>query len=155
MLTANAVMPPELKVFLQRWLITTLAVLVAANALHGIRYETISGLLAATLLLGLLNAFVRPVMMLLSLPLLVVSLGLFTVVINALLLYFVGQFQFFHVDTFWTAIKGAVLISIISTLLTLATGLGGGRLRVRTSRQPPRDRGPAASGPGDGPVIDV
>jgi putative membrane protein len=152
----SVILPSELRVFLQRWLITTLSVLVAANVLRGIRYDTISGLLAATLLLGLLNAFVRPVMMLLSLPLLVVSLGLFTVIINALLLYFVGQFEFFHVDSFWTAIKGAVLIGFVSFLLSIATGLGGGRVRVRRSQEPPRPPGSRPGrGGGGGPVIDV
>ena len=148
-------MPAEFIVFLHRWGTTTLAVLVTANVVRGINYDSIEGLLAATLLLGLLNAFARPVMMLLSLPLLVVTLGLFTIVINALLLYFVGQLRFFHVDNFRTAIKGALLISIISFVLNVATGLHKPRIRIRASRRhPPRPPGP--SGPGnDGPVIDV
>ena len=151
---------PESKAFLQRWAITTLAVLVAANVLQGISYDSPSGLLAATLLLGLLNAFVKPVMMLLSLPLLLFTLGLFTLVINAGLLYFVGQLKFFHVDSFWTAMKGAFLISLITLVLNAATGLSGGRVRVRSSVR--RRRGPRGPGrsvgpppPGQGPVIDV
>ncbi|MFM8360463.1 MAG: phage holin family protein, partial [Verrucomicrobiota bacterium] len=55
--------------FLQRWLVITVGVLVAAQVVPGIRYDTLSSLLVASLLLGLLNAFVRPVLLLLSLPL--------------------------------------------------------------------------------------
>ena len=54
----------RVKAFLQRWLITTLAVLVAANVVRGIDYDSVAGLLVASLLLGILNAFVRPVMVL-------------------------------------------------------------------------------------------
>ena len=79
-------MTENLKPFLQRWAITTVAVLVAANVVTGIRYDTTGGLLAASLLLGILNAFLRPVMLLLSLPLLILTLGMFTLVINAILL---------------------------------------------------------------------
>src|SRR5215470_1819817 len=93
----------KLKEFLERWGITTLAVLVAANIVPGIRYDHWQGLLVATLVLGLLNAFLRPLLLFLSLPLLFVTLGLFTLVINALLLYLVGQMKYFHVDSFGAA----------------------------------------------------
>src|SRR5579872_1107572 len=73
--------------FLKRWIITTVAVLVAASLVPGIHYDSIEGLIIATLLLGFLNAVVRPVLIVLSLPLLLVTLGLFLLVINALLLY--------------------------------------------------------------------
>ena len=78
-------MSPALKKFIQRWLINTLAVLVATQIVRsGIHYDSITGLLIATLLLGILNTFLRPVLLFLSLPLLVFTLGLFTLVINAL-----------------------------------------------------------------------
>ena len=71
--------------FLQSWAINTLAVLIAAMILHGhIRYGNSGDLIIASLLLGILNAFVRPILMLLALPLLIFTLGLFTLVINAL-----------------------------------------------------------------------
>src|ERR1035441_7000897 len=77
--------------FSQAWLINTLALVAAAIILRGhIRYENPADLIIASLLLGILNAFVRPILMLLALPLLIFTLGLFTLVINALLLYFVG-----------------------------------------------------------------
>src|ERR1017187_9292691 len=103
--------------FLQSWLINTLAVLVAVNIVPGIGFGQGGSYLApflASLVLGILNAFIRPVLMLLALPLLIFTLGLFTLVINALLLRTVGwllapQFQ---VDSFGAAFLGALIISI-------------------------------------------
>ncbi len=147
-------MPPALKSFLQRWLITTLAVLVAAHVVRGIEYDTASGLVIASLLLGVLNAFVRPVMMALALPLLIVTLGLFTLVINALLLYFVGTIvKSFHVASFGAAFWGGLVISFVSLVANTLTGTGDSRFRW--GRRPsPRRPGSRDDGPG-GPVIDV
>ena len=73
--------------FLKSWAINTLAVAVAVEIMHGhIRYAQPKDLLLAALLLGILNAFVRPILMLIALPLLIFTLGLFMLVINALLL---------------------------------------------------------------------
>ena len=80
-------MPVQLKAFLQRWIIIMVAVLVATHIVPGIHYDHWQGLLIATFVLGLLNAFLKPVLLFLSLPLVIVTFGLFTVVINALLLY--------------------------------------------------------------------
>src|ERR1041385_1877983 len=111
-------MSPRLKSFLQRWVVNTLGVLVAATVVAGIHYDTALGLLMASLLLGVLNAFVRPLMILLSLPLLIFTLGFFILVINALLLYLVGSLlKPFHVDTFGAAFLGALIISIVSLLV--------------------------------------
>ena len=145
-------MSPKLKEFLQRWLITTVAVLVATHVVKGIHYETWQGLLVATLVLGFLNAFLRPMLLLLSLPLLIVTLGLFTLVINALLLYLVGQLKFFHVDSFGAAFWGALLISVVTLILNSLTGTGNSRVEVR--RNKPSSRG-QDSDQDDGPVIDV
>ena len=147
-------MPSKLKEFLQRWAITTVAVLVAAHSVKGIHYdkENWLSLLVATLVLGLLNAFLRPLLMFLSLPLVIVTLGLFTLVINAILLYLVGQIiQGFHVDSFRAAFWGGLVISLVSLLLNSLTGSGNTRVRfLRGKPRPPSDR----SG-GGGPVIDV
>src|SRR5712672_2423964 len=99
-------MQPRLKQmlrFLKSWLINTLAVLLAVIILRNhISYgDKLENLLIASFLLGILNAFVRPVLMLLALPLLIFTLGLFTLVINALLLCFLTLLlPFFHVDSF-------------------------------------------------------
>lgn len=141
-----------MKRFLQSWLINTLAVLVAVYVVKGIHYQEPLDLLVASLLLGVLNAVLRPFLMLLALPLLIFTLGLFTLVINALLLLFVGDVMrpYFQVDGFWAAFWGALVIGIISLILNTLTGTGGSRLRIQRRRSPP------GGGPGDGgPIIDV
>ena len=145
-------MPQSLLSFLKRWLITTVAVLLAAKIVPGIDYDTSLGLILAALLLGLLNAFVRPIMLVLSLPLLIFTLGLFILVINAALLYAVGHLlKDFHVDSFVSAFWGSLIISIVSLLLNSLTHNDGARVQFRR-RPPPRT--PPDDG-GDGPVIDV
>ena len=140
--------------FLKSWAINTLAVAVAVELLHGhISYGTPKDLLFAAFLLGLLNAFVRPILMLIALPLLIFTLGLFTFVINALLLYFVGALMspHFTVDTFGYAFAGAAIISIISIALNVLTG--NARASVNIQRRPPPQK--KSNDDDDKPVIDV
>ncbi len=140
-----------MKSFLKSWVITTLAVLVAIQIVPGISYETPTGLLIATLLLGVLNAVVRPVLIFFVLPLVVLTLGLFIFVINALLLYWVGHvLKDFHVATFWNALWGSVIISVVTIALNMLTGSNKSRIefrRAKPPRPPPSDDG--------GPTIDV
>src|ERR1022692_2374990 len=104
-----------------------------------------------SLVLGILNAFIRPILMLLALPLLIFTLGLFTLVINALLLYFVSFLlgNYFAVDSFGAAFLGALVISIVSLLLNLITGSSRARVRLHRRHGPPDSEG------GGGPIIDV
>jgi putative membrane protein len=147
-------MRDPLKRFLQRWLINTVAVLVAAQVIPGIEYDTLAALLVASLVLGILNALLRPLLLLLSLPLVLFTLGLFTLVINALLLMFVGQLvKSFHVADFWAAFWGGLIISVVSLVLNTLTGTGEHRIEMRT-RGPDRP-GKDSDGDGGGPVIDV
>ena len=133
-----------------RWLTNTVAVMVAANLIKGIECKTPSGLLVASLLLGILNALLRPLLVLLSLPLVIFTLGLFTLVINALLLYFVGSLvKSFVVADFWAAFWGALIISFVSLILNTLTGTGGTRVEFRSGKRR------SGRGDGDGPVIDV
>jgi putative membrane protein len=136
--------------FLQTWAINTLAVALAAIILRShIHYGQNTDLLLASLLLGILNAFIRPILMLLALPLLIFTLGLFTLIINALLLYFVGVLltPHFEVDSFGFAFLGALIISVVSIALNVLTG----NARVSIQRRPP----PKKSDDDDKPVIDV
>jgi putative membrane protein len=145
---ASTSRPWTLVRFLKLWAVTTLGVLVAARVVPGIRYETAGGLFAASLLLGLANAFLRPVLVLLVLPLLLVTLGLFYFVLNALLLWAVGAvLKTFHVDGFWPALWGGLVITVVSTLVGMLAGEGP---TIRFER-----RGPKPPSGGDGPVIDV
>jgi putative membrane protein len=140
----------SVKKFLQSWLINTLAVLVAVYLYHGIHYQQWLDLLVASLLLGIFNAFLRPLLMLLALPLLIFTLGLFTLFINAILLYFVSLLlrPHFYVDSFGAAFWGALIISLVSLILNTLTGSGSSRIHFQRHRRPP-DRG------GGGPVIDI
>ena len=139
--------------FLQSWIINTVAVLLAVIILRNhISYgDKLQNLLVASFLLGILNAFVRPILMLIALPLLIFTLGLFTLVINALLLCLLTWLlPFFHVDSFGYAFLGALIISVISVALNLLTG--NARVSVQQRRPPGPPKNP---GGGQGPVIDI
>jgi putative membrane protein len=149
--------------FLQRWLVNTVAVMVAAQIPWiEIHYSSWGALLGAALLLGVLNALLRPLLLILSLPLVVFSLGLFVLVINALLLYFVGVLMgpAFDVDTFGSAFLGGLVISVVTLIMNTLSGTGERRIDLRrpaprrTRRGPPPGPAPGPP-PGEGPVIDV
>ena len=110
---------------LVRWLILTLAVWVAAHLVPGITYDHWQNLLIAALVLGILNAFVKPILMLISLPLIFVTFGLFLVLINALLLMATSWLvPGLHVASFWSALGGSLVVSIV--------GLFFGYSRIRS-----------------------
>jgi putative membrane protein len=107
--------------FFIRWFVTAVAVFVAAWIVPGIDYSNFTGLAFASLLLGVINAMVRPVLLILCLPLILVTMGLFILVLNALLLWFVSGIlpgSSFTVSGFWAAFWGGVVISIVSWLLS-------------------------------------
>jgi len=109
------------------------AVMVTPAFVGGIRYDTVGALIGAALLLGILNAFVRPVLLILSAPLILVTLGFFILVINALMLFWVPSMVVgFHVDGFWSAFWGAILIGIISWLLSAFFRGSDGHVHILT-----------------------
>jgi putative membrane protein len=119
--------------FVFRWLITTVAVMVASSFIHGIRYDSAASLVGAALLLGILNAFVRPVLLILSAPLILLTLGFFILILNGLLLLLVPHVVIgFHVDGFWSAFWGAIVISIVSWILSAFFRSSDGHVRVLT-----------------------
>jgi putative membrane protein len=102
-----------------RWLISTVSIMVTAYLLTGIYVSGFLSALFAAAILGVLNAFFRPILFILTLPINILSLGLFTFVINALLLMMVsGVIPGFVVNGFWAALFGSFLISLVSWLLT-------------------------------------
>jgi putative membrane protein len=122
-----------IKQFVFRWATTTVAVMVASSIIGGIRYDTIAALIGASLLLGILNAFVRPILLILSAPIILVTLGLFILVLNSLLLLLVPSVVIgFHVNGFWSAFWGAIVISFISWVLSAIFRGNDGRLHVLT-----------------------
>ncbi len=115
-----------------RWLILTLAILAAAYLLDGIEVHGLFSAFFAAALLGVLNALFRPILLLVTLPINILSLGLFTFVVNALLLMMVsGVIGGFTVHGFWPAVFGSLIISLVSGLLTTLVS-DQGRVEVLT-----------------------
>lgn len=123
-----------------RFVVTGVAVLLAAQIVPGIRVDSVSAGVAAVIVFSLLNAVVRPVLYLLSLPLIVVTLGLFIIVINALLLQLVAWLvKGFVVEGFWPSVWGALLISVVSTILNIwVSDQGRMEVVVHRDRRPPK-----------------
>ena len=121
-----------MKSFLTRWFVTTIAVAVAVQ-LTDMRADDWVSLIIAALLLGIINAVIRPVLLLLSLPFILVTLGFFILVVNALMLWLVGKIVAgFHVDGFWTAFFGAIIISIVNWALSAVFKGSDGQYHVMT-----------------------
>ena len=101
------------------WLINAVALLALPYLMPSITVDSVPAALIGALILGLINTFIRPLLILLTLPATLLTLGLFIFVINGLLSWFVGSFiHGFHVAGFWSAIFGAILYSIISWALS-------------------------------------
>ena len=101
------------------WLINAFALVAVAYLMPGITVASFTTALVAALVLGLINAVVRPVLVLLTLPVTLITLGLFIFVLNGLLFWFVGSFiQGFVVQGFWSGVFGAIVFSLISWLLS-------------------------------------
>ena len=104
--------------FFIRWLVTTISVWAAAS-LGILHFDGDRCLLGTALILGIVNAFVRPVVLLLSLPFIILTLGVGIFIVNALLLMAVSQLlPCFHVDSFGRAFLGAIIISMVSWILS-------------------------------------
>jgi len=119
--------------FVFRWFATTIAVMVAAALIHGIRYDSTGSLIGAALLLGILNAFVRPVLLILSAPLILLTLGFFILIVNGLMLLLVPSVVHgFHVDSFGSAFWRAIVIGLVSWMLSAFFRGSDGRVHVLT-----------------------
>ncbi len=120
-----------------RLLVNTVAIFAAVSLLPGIDFDRGPlRFLAVAALLGMVNSLLRPVLAVLTCPLVLVTLGLFTIVINAVLLQLTAWLSDqlglgFHVAGFWAAFWGALVISFVSTLLSLFVG-GPRKVTVRT-----------------------
>lgn len=120
--------------FLLRVLVNTVAIYLVAVIVPGIGVSGLLTALGAGLVLGLINAIVRPVLILLTLPVTLVTLGLFLVVLNAFCLWLTAQLvRGFEVHGVWSALFGALLISVVSWLLNAFVS-DRGRIVVITGR---------------------
>lgn len=103
---------------LLRWILSALSLMLVTYLVPGIAVASFYSALWAALVLGLINALVRPVLILLTLPVNILTLGLFTLVINALLFWLASSVvKGFNVSGFWPAFWGALAISVISWIL--------------------------------------
>ncbi len=101
------------------WLLNAIALLAVAYVLPGITVASFGSALVAALILGLINTLIKPILVFLTLPVTILTLGLFLLVINALIFWFVGSILAgFKVEGFWWAMAGALLYSIISSVLS-------------------------------------
>lgn len=108
-----------MKGLILRWLILSVAIMVSAHLFAGIHVDGYGSALIAALVLGILNAFFRPILFILTLPINVLTLGLFTFVINAVLLLMTsGITGGLVVDGFGSAMFGSLIISLVSLLLS-------------------------------------
>lgn len=115
----------KLVTFVIRWLITAAAVWVAAEIIGGIHLEGWKSTLLVALILGLLNAYLKPLLIIGTLPALVMTLGVLLIFINTALLaltaWIAGKFDSIHfaIDGFWSAFFGAIIISLVSFFISM------------------------------------
>jgi putative membrane protein len=122
--------------FLLRVVVNALAIILAASILPGIQVDGLVPVLAAAVLLGLVNAFVRPVLLILTLPITLVTLGLFLLVLNGLCFWLVASLvKGFHVAGFGSAVLGSLVVSIVSWIVTALVS-DSGKIVVITNRPP-------------------
>ena len=101
------------------WLINAAALFALPYLMSSITVDSFTVALIAAFVLGLVNTFIRPLLVLFTLPATLLTLGLFIFVINGILFWFVGTFvEGFHVSGFWSGVGGAILYSIISWALS-------------------------------------
>ena len=106
--------------FFVKWLVNIIALFVVIHTIAGVRAANSHVVIIAALVIGLLNAFLKPALVLLTLPLTIFSLGLFTLIINAFMFYLASKFVIgFTVASFWSAFAAALLFSLLSFILSL------------------------------------
>ena len=104
-----------------RWLLLAAALLLVAQIYPGVQVASFTAAMVAALVIGLFNALVRPILVLLTLPVTIITLGLFLFVINALMFYFAGSIlRGFHVDGFVAALIGSLIYSACGVVIDAA-----------------------------------
>ncbi|RJO63730.1 MAG: phage holin family protein [Candidatus Omnitrophota bacterium] len=135
---------------LLKWFLNTLALFAVVHLLKGIHSDSWQTTATAALVFGLVNAFLKPLVILFTLPLTILSLGLFTLIINGFMLYLVSKIvEGFYITDFWYAFWGAAFFSIFSALLNLFINPSG-KFRFRNFAS-----GDSRYRPADNEIIDV
>ena len=110
----------EMKLIL-RWILNAVALMLIPELVSSVKVDSYTAALISAVLLGFVNAIIRPLLILITLPITILTLGLFTLVINALMFWAVsGLVQGFVVPDFWTAFWGALLYSVLTWMVGLA-----------------------------------
>jgi putative membrane protein len=123
--------------FLLHWAITGFALWVASHVFKGMQFSSTSSLVVSALLLGLANAIVRPLLVLLTLPLTLLTFGLFLLVINALMLLLVAKVvNGFKISGFWTAFWASIFMAVLSFVLGAFLLGGSPEYTIETSPGP-------------------
>jgi putative membrane protein len=140
-----------MKGFFLKWLVNIFVLLAVVGVIKGIEIDNWQTAVWAALILGLVNAFLKPLIILFTLPINIFSLGLFTLIINGFLLFFVSKIiEGFSIDSFGSAFWGALFFSIISFSLSLLIG-STGKISYSSRGDYPR----RYNQPSDNNVIDV
>ncbi len=122
--------------FFLRWAVNLLALIIAGSLIPGIRIESMAMGIVAAGILGVVNAIIRPVVLVLTLPINVLTLGLFTLIINAAMLELVAYVvPGFFIESFSAAFLGALVISLISWVLNIFIGGNGKVLIIRKANR--------------------
>lgn len=138
-----------MKTLFPRWIVSSLAIYALPSLVGGVQVESFGAALAAAAVLMLLNMLVRPVLLFLTLPLTLLTLGLFLLILNGLMFYWAGALvSGVHVETFGAAFLGAILLSLVNWAFELNVSKDGGK-RIIIVR-PPR-----AAREGDRPTRDL
>jgi putative membrane protein len=139
-----------------RWLALTAAITIAAYLLEGIHISGFFSAFFAAALLSILNALFRPIALIITLPINVLTLGLFTFVINALMLKMAsGVIPGFNVQGFWTAVLGSMVISLVSWLLNSFISDQGSVSYINVQRQEHNTKRRIHGNAGDDDTIDL
>ena len=104
--------------FVLRWLINAVALYLTTFIVPGVKVPGFGAAVVAALVLGIVNAVIRPVALVLTLPLNILTLGLFTFVVNAGMLYLVSRVTLLRLEGFWATVLGAIVLSVVSAVLT-------------------------------------
>jgi len=112
-----------MKNFLIRLVINILALLVVVNILPGASIKSWSALIVAAIVIAIFNAILKPILIILTLPINILTIGLFTLIINAFLLYLTAVVVHgFYIHGFWNAFFGGIIFSIVSIFLSMFIG---------------------------------
>lgn len=121
--------------FLLRAALSALGLWIASEIMRGLRFDSASQLILAALVLGVVNAVVRPLAFVLTLPLTILTLGLFLLVLNAGMVALVAWLvPGFHIAGFWTAVGAALIVSLVSWAASSAIG-SSGRVEIFRTRR--------------------